>query len=171
MQINLQIADHFDLLANGKVLAVGLFPDRVVVMQVPAEAPEPSAELPYATDLGLLLTLSDAPAAPLEGEVRILSPGDGRAVGVLPFGGLNISGGQSANILSKLRPLMVQQAGVFTVEAQVGDETARASFEVRIIRLPSSVPSSVQSQPASGTGSAAPAKPRRARRVKAPSPG
>lgn len=159
MQLHLLIADHFETLASGKVLAVGLFTDRVVVMQVPAEEPDPSPKVPYATDLGLLLTLSDAPATQLEVEVRILPPGGGQAVGIAPFGGLRITGGHSVNILTKLKPMLVPQAGVFTVEAQVGDETLRASFEIRIHRLPPSLPP----QAPTGTVSTAPAKRRRAR--------
>lgn len=147
MQFHLQIADHFDTLANGKVLALGLFADRVVVMRVPAEAPEPTAELPYAVDLGLLLTITDAPPTPLQGEVRIVPPGGGAPIRVLPISGLSIGAGRSANILAQLKPLLVPQAGVFTVEAHVGDEVLGASFEVRIIRLASTAPSDVEVAP------------------------
>jgi len=140
MQLHLQIADTFDTLASGKILAVGLFADKVVVLQVPADVPDPSAEAPYATELGLLLTLSHAPATPLQGEVRILPPGGGPAISVIAFDGMVIAGGNSANILTKLRPLLVPAAGTFTVEVQVAGETLRASFEIRVLRLPPSQP-------------------------------
>lgn len=136
MQLTVHIADSFDTLASGKVLAVGLFPDRVVVMNVPADAPEPTAKVPFGTDLGLLLALTDAPIGSINGEVRILPPEGAPCVGSMPFGGLQIAVGSSVNILVQLRPLLVPHAGVYTVEVQVGSDVLFGTFEVRINRLP-----------------------------------
>lgn len=151
MQLHLLIADHFDTLANGKMLALGLFTDRVVVMHVPAETPDPTPEIPYALELGLLLTLTNAPTTPIHGEVRIVAPGSGPPVGNLRFDALSIRSGDSANILTKLKPLLVPHAGTYTVEVHAGDEVLSANFEVRIYRMPSVTSDVVASDVIGGT--------------------
>ena len=146
MKLQLHIADQFEALVNGKLLALGLFADRVVVMLIPAEMPDPTPESPHAMQLGLLLTLSDMSDRPLEGEVRILPPGGGKPVGGFSFAGLPIQAGDSTNVVTKLAPLIIPQAGVFSVEAHIGDEVLVASFEVRIRRMAPAASAAVSSE-------------------------
>lgn len=136
MQLTVFIADSFDTLASGKVLAVGLFPDRVVVMNLPSDANEPTVKAPYGTDLGLLLALTDSREGNIDGEVRILPPHGAPVVGSMPFKGLKVAVGASVNILVQLKPLLVPHAGIYTVETQIGENILSGTFEVRINRLP-----------------------------------
>jgi hypothetical protein len=160
MQLRIHIADHFDTLASGKVLAVGLFPDRVVLLNLPADAPEPSVDVPFAFDLDLLITLTGPQEEPVACDVRVLAPGAAPPVANLHAPSLQIAGGSSTNIASKLRPLLVPQAGLFTVEVTCGDQTLRDSFEVRLKRVASSrEPLPPDSAPA--RAAAAKPKPRR----------
>jgi hypothetical protein len=159
MHLRIHIADHFDTLATGKVLAVGLFSDRVVLLNLPADAPEPTSEIPFAFDLDLLITLTGPIAEPSACDIRILAPGMAQPVAHLHMPSLQIAGGSSTNITSKLRPLLVTQPGIFTVEASCGGETAQDTFEVRLQRLPQSEAPPIGSPPVQAA--AAKPKPRR----------
>ena len=134
MRMYLHIADHFDTLASGKVLAVGLFPDRVLLIQVPAERQDPSPDAPYGANLGLLVTLSEGPGGPVSGDIKVLPPAGLPAVATLAIPELVASDGRSANIIGMLRPLLVPRAGLYTVQATLGGEVASGEFEVRIVR-------------------------------------
>lgn len=133
MRLNLLIADHFDTLASGKILAVGLFTDRIVMLQTPAGVPAPTPARPHGADLALLLTLMDVPAGPLQGEVRVLPPQPGaEPVMRAPFKGVLTETGVGINVPIQLRPLLVPAVGMFTVEVQVNDQLLREQFEVRL---------------------------------------
>ena len=59
MKIDLYVADVIELLASGKLVAMGLFPDRKIVLNVPHDAPDPSDEMPYGVNLTLCITISN----------------------------------------------------------------------------------------------------------------
>lgn len=136
MHMQLLIADHFDTLASGKVLAVGLFTDRVVLLNVPADAADPSPEVPFGIDLGLLITLSDTPPGPMAGEISIHPPGSLPPVAVLRFTGIGVAAGYAANVMTKLQPLLVPCPGIFAVHLKLGDDVWSETFEVRVQRQP-----------------------------------
>lgn len=147
MNMLLHIADHFDTLASGKTLAVGLFADRVVVMHVAADAAPPSAALPYGCDLALLLTLTSAPAGPLQGQLRVIPPGAGEPVAAIEFNAVAGGPGLSVSVMTRLRPLLVPQAGTYTVEVTAAGQTLASSFEVRVNRAGAAPPQALGPAP------------------------
>lgn len=132
MHCELFIADHFDTLASGKVLAVGLFTDRVVVLRPGQGAPEATAETPYAHELSLLLMLKDLPPGKHVSRMTVSPPGANKPPVELRLPELELPAGQSANLIVKLAPLLVPRAGDFEVNVHVGDERQTLTFEVRI---------------------------------------
>jgi len=74
VKLILYIADEFKTLEGGKTLAIGLFTDRVVVLNVPSNIPAPTREVPYGIPLGLLACVMDTPATELTGSVSITPP-------------------------------------------------------------------------------------------------
>ena len=128
----LLVADDFRAEASGKVTAVGLFADSVVVVNAPAEAPAPTPELPVGIDsLGILVNISG-----LEGKHRVsLSFGAyARNAAPMTTDALEYdfpSAGSSINLISAFRPLLVQSYGMKTVKVHVDDCEETLQFEVR----------------------------------------
>lgn len=134
MKLILYVADEFKTLEGGKTLAIGLFTDRVVVLNVPREVPAPSQEMPYGVPLGILACLVDLPKTELTGSMHVKPP-SGPTVMHVP----NISAkgpvGGSANLACRLDPLVMPQEGIYTaVLAFDGFDSLSETFELRINR-------------------------------------
>lgn len=135
MHCELFIADYFERLVTGKMLAVGMYPDRTIVLQVPAETSPPSNEQPYASDLSILLTLQDVPDGQHDSHVVIRPPGDGEPSQPLRLPTIKAVSGKSLNVIVNLKPLVIPSAGRYGVELHVGEEVATCHFEARIAPL------------------------------------
>ena len=129
----LYVADNFQTLQDGKVLAVGLYADKVVVMNIPIDAPEPSAELPFGISLGLLVCLLELPAADVSGHISILPP-SGHAMAPPMSFAVPAQAGRSANIVLATNPFLVSEPGVYQVVVDIADLHIAESFEIRMTR-------------------------------------
>lgn len=133
MRLRLYLADHFDTLVSGKQLAVGLYPDLVVVMSPSPDAPQPTPEVPYAMDMGLMLTLSGLPVGQSVGELRVLPPGlPDRPVLKSGFVCHAAEAGSAVNVTLQARPLLIPAVGTYSVQVTIGAEVLQDEFEVRI---------------------------------------
>lgn len=130
----LYVADNFQILQDGKVLAVGMFADRVVVLNVPEEAPEPSREMPFGIQLGFLMCLRDLPSVKVSGNVSI-EPPDGKPL-ISPFA-FSASGsiGGSVNIIVSLNPFLISCAGNYRVLFETEMGVISESLEIRVERI------------------------------------
>ena len=133
----LYVADNFQTLQDGKVLAVGLYPDKVVVMNIPVDAPEPSRELPFGINLGLLLCLVDLPSDDVAGKITILPPSGHTLAPAMSFA-VQARAGRSANIVLVANPLLVSEPGLYQVVVDIADLHIAESFEIRMTRQQSS---------------------------------
>lgn len=132
MKLILYVADEFKSLEGGKALAVGLFPDRVVVLNVPRTTPPPTAELPYGIPLGLLVCVLDLPAAEVSGSGSIETP-TGPSRMSLQRVTLRGAVGGSANLQMRFDPFLVTAPGTYSFTLSFdGFDPLSASFEFRI---------------------------------------
>jgi hypothetical protein len=139
--MRLLVADTFQAMQDGKTLAVGLFADGVVVMNIPPEAPEPTDKVPFGVDVNLLVNLSDIQKVPAQFDGVVTGP---TGIVVASIGGSIPSGAgpnQTLNVISKIAPLVVFKPGRFTVALKTEHgETAEDYFEVRINRVAGATP-------------------------------
>ncbi|MDP2006444.1 MAG: hypothetical protein Q8K45_12265 [Rubrivivax sp.] len=135
MKLILYVADEFKKLEGGKTLAVGLFTDRVVVLNVPQETPPPSHEMPYGVPLGLLACLMDLPTAELTGSMTVVPPSGQVVVSIPSFKANGLIGG-STNVSFRLDPFLMTDEGIYTVVLSFeGLEELSEKFELRIKRI------------------------------------
>lgn len=132
MSTSLFLADAFEVLQTGKVMAMGLYTDKVMVLTVPAHAPEPSKEQPYAIALALLLCVTDLPAGEYKAEFSIELPSGG-VLQNLPFPAARypVNGAEAFNLILKFAPFMAPEVGTYTLLGRVGDVDFRHTFELR----------------------------------------
>lgn len=138
MKIDLYVADVIELLASGKLVAMGLFPDRKIVLNVPHDAPDPSDEMPYGVNLTLCITISNLEPGEHEIGIQIEDP-NGRRVPVFQATRrrVMVGPGQSAtNALVPLSPLPATALGTFSVVCSVDDQEHRSTFDLLQHRLP-----------------------------------
>lgn len=135
MKLILYVADEFKTLEGGKTLAVGLFTDRVVVLNIPQSTPPPSQEMPYGVPLGILACLTDLPKAELTGSMTINPPSGKPVISVLACTAKGSIGG-ATNLSFRFDPFLMTDEGVYTlVFAFEGFENLSETFELRIKRI------------------------------------
>lgn len=135
MKLALFVADEFKALEGGKTLAVGLFTDRVVVLNVPRDVPAPSQEGPYGMRLGLLACLLDLPKSELTATVTIQPPSGPTRMKVDSVSVKGLVGG-STNLLFQIEPFLVTGAGNYTLVLDLdGVERLSETFELRVNRV------------------------------------
>lgn len=153
--VKLLVADQFRVEAGGKVLAIGLYPDGVVVMQMPADAPDPTDESPVGiAQLALLLSVSGSGRSH---NLRVqLGADDAKEFPV------DLGTAGSVNVILDLRPLVIRSFGIKPVVVELAGERHELSFEIR--RGVGDVPGQVMQLPpalAETASAPSPKKPRR----------
>lgn len=153
MRTELFIADHFDTLASGKTVAMGLFADRVVVLQPDSKVPAPAPELPHALDLDMMVTVLRAPRPGATGRLTITPPGQDMPVVDFALPAITLPTGHSANLIFRLRPLLMPRVGKYKVRVQFGDAVNEHTLEIRRplplqTTAPSAEPAPVARRPA-----------------------
>jgi len=133
MQLTLIAADDIRQLADGKILAVGLYADRTVVLQAPAEAIAQMQEVPLAFRLSLLLCVNGLSPGSHTFQVSMQEPemSTPRALG--PVATRPVPEGGSATLILNLDPFLARAAGTFVVHCQVdGSTQLSGEFELRV---------------------------------------
>lgn len=130
MKLTLLLADHFESLASGKILGLGLFPDRVVLVD-----PAPPGQR-LGIDLCVLCCLTELPAHPADVLVELVAPGEDKAQAGLTLPNVAIPAGRSCNIISKYAPLLVGTGGMYTVRVEMAGQQVSDQFEVRVRPVP-----------------------------------
>lgn len=137
MKLLLYVADEFKTLEGGKTLAVGLFTDRVVILNVPVDIPEPTAEVPYGIPLGLLACIVDSPLEEVHGTAVIAPPAGQPVVARAEIDGRSLGAG-AMNFLFRFDPFPMTGAGIYTVTVALdGLEPLSETFELRVQRTES----------------------------------
>ena len=134
MKLILYVADEFKTLEGGKTLAIGLFTDRVVILNVPGNAPDPSHETPYGIPLGLLACVTELPTTELAASMSILPPTGSAVMGAKS---VSVKGaiGDAVNMLFQFDPFLMTAEGLYTLNLTFeGLDVLSESFELRIRR-------------------------------------
>ncbi|MDO9438033.1 hypothetical protein [Hydrogenophaga sp.] len=119
------VADEFRMEQSGKVLAIGLYPDNVVVCTIPKNAPRPSKETPFGMDgIALLLTVSGFEGA---ATVRFGLSGSSHTF----EHPVSLTAGTSVSLILNLKPFRIASFGVKDVFVEVEGAKHTLHFEVR----------------------------------------
>lgn len=115
---------------SGLITAIGLYPDRVLLMAVPSDVPEPTNNQPLALkSLGFLFNVTglDKPA-PITIEME--TNGE-RSVFMKEETYGPIDTGRSINLMGLLSPCLVRSFGVKTLVVNIGRNEYKFDFEIR----------------------------------------
>lgn len=131
MRTSLIVTDSAQVLADGKILAVGMYTDRVLQMASEGNL-QPTADMPFGmASLTLVLTIMDLVPGQHEVQLSLKDPNGKEYAAKLPARLLVIRPGGSANIVMQFVPFIVPSFGRFELEASVAGQVGRESFEVR----------------------------------------
>lgn len=122
--VKFYLADDFRSESSGKVTAVGLYPDNVIVLNTPANSPEPSKDRPYGvSSLGLLICIGGS-----QGTFPVsISVGENE-----PFRKtIELKIGMSSNLVLAFRPLLLASLGFKKVKVTVDATVHDFQFEAR----------------------------------------
>lgn len=149
------LAEDFRQEIGGKVSAIGLYADNVVVLQLAADVPDPTAEAPIMVrSLAFLFSVS-ALREVLLASVDLQVNGT-RQPFMMPRELPRTDPGNSVNLLGVMAPCIVTSFGKKKVIVDIG--TTKHTFEFEIRRVP--LPASMVSLPEDGPSSRASRKPR-----------
>jgi hypothetical protein len=129
-EIRFYMAEDLRQEAGGKVSAIGLFPDNVVVLPLPISVPEPTetvpilvkslaflfnfSKLPEATDISVDIEINGV-RKPFIEQKRHPDPGPGRSI----------------NMSVMAQPCVIQSFGLRKLIVTVGEEVQEFEFEIR----------------------------------------
>ena len=131
--IRFTLAEDIRQEIQGKVSAIGLYSDYVVVLAMPATEPEPSLEEPLAIrSLGFLFNISNLSKA-TSVSVDLEVNGSRKpfvAAQVLPA----TEPGRSINLIAVMSPCLVNSFGEKFAVVRLDEEDVRFKFEFRLVR-------------------------------------
>lgn len=135
MKFDLFVADHFDTLASGKTVAVGLYTDRTIVLNVPINVPDVS-EAPYAVTVSALACISGLVPGPCNVELWIEDK-DGNQLGWFAVSSIPIvaEAGKSTNCVFRFNPFLVSYEGEYQIALRTGESVFKQSLWIKIARI------------------------------------
>lgn len=136
MKFRAYIADTFEVLQNGKVLALGLFPDHVLVVHTQAGEPAPSDAAPIGIEASLMMSFSEVDEPTVTGHAVVIPPDSDRPVARTNFEARRQSPGSATNVITKFKPLPVRAPGIFKLQVHVNGHDFEDWFEVRVTPPP-----------------------------------
>lgn len=133
--VRFYISEDLRVEVNGKVSPIGLYPDNVVVVLVPDNAPTPTESKPiFMKSLSFLFNVSNL-AKPTRISIDIEANGKRRSfmnAKEYPAPGL----GNSFNMVGTMEPCPITSFGEKTLIVKVGDLVQKFNFEIRRGSLP-----------------------------------
>jgi hypothetical protein len=134
MRLNLYMAEQVQMLEGGKVMAIGLFTDRVVLVGVPPNF-KPDKSVPMGVPLGFIACLADVEAdETVTVYPEILSPGGqiNPHLRVNPVS-VKLTAGRGHNVFFRFEPLLMHEPGVHHLRLRFEDgREFTESFELRL---------------------------------------
>ena len=129
-QVRFYLSEDIRQEVNGKVTAIGLYPDNVVVMHIPDELPEPTESVPlFIRSLSFLFSIANlSRAAPIS--VEIESNGK-RSPFMASKKHPSTGPGGSMNMIGVMQPCPITSFGVRELIVRVGDSVHSFTFEIR----------------------------------------
>lgn len=124
------LADDIRTEVSGKQFLIGFYPDSVLVMQTPADAPPPSLETPVGTEgIAFLFSVSGPPG---NFKFKIFGNAESEQEVVMAEGTLAITAEKdSANVIVRLRPFVTASFGKKLVAIEVDGVRHNFHYEVR----------------------------------------
>jgi hypothetical protein len=130
------VADAVETSNGGKISALGVYMDRVIVLTVPADAPEVSAEKPYGVSIGMAFCLWEVPDGTHAFSIKFEDEA-GRLMPSALEGRFDHIPGMRAVLTHRFNPFFLTRPGTCSALITVGESVARVPFEFRVNRLPS----------------------------------
>jgi hypothetical protein len=132
MNLKLYLADEFRTLEGGKILALGLYTDHSITVNVNDKAPDPNRQSPYGVPLSLLVCIENAPENGVSFEATIRPPISApqmKVRGEVP----SHPGGAAGNLILKFDPFLIPEAGKYSVDFIFGNGVElSAEMSVRV---------------------------------------
>lgn len=130
------IADDIQILQGGKPVAFGLYPDHVLVLNVPPGMPSKINDATPAALNGLSILITIVGLEPGERTVTpslLLPNGKQGPQQIVPMQ-LLVKPGGAANLTFRFTPFVVPQAGKYVLKVPIDGEEVTFTFEVRIVQ-------------------------------------
>jgi hypothetical protein len=136
MEVTLYVAEDIQTLENQKLLMVGVFADRVILLNVPKGTPKPSAATPMAmSTLSLSLTVAGLPPESYTVTLSLKSPSGVEIMQDRSPREFAVTEGSALNLIVKSTPFVMVEDGLYTLSASIGDQTASGTFVVKVKEL------------------------------------
>lgn len=133
--VNFYMAEDLRQEVNGKVTAIGLYPDHVAILQIPEDIPDPTDAAPiFIKSMGFLFNVSGI-TKPTTVSVDIESGGKRKPfLEAQEFAALEP--GKSLNLLGVMAPCQVSSFGKKKLYVIVGDSVQALTIEFRRVSIP-----------------------------------
>ena len=136
--VHFYLAEDLRQELDGKVSAIGLYPDKVVVLPLPDDIPEPTESAPLLVrSLAFLFSISKlSETATISIDIQ---SGGTRKPFVAPQEHPAVDLGRSINILCVMQPCVITSFGEKTLILKVKELEYTFNFEIRRATAPSSI--------------------------------
>jgi hypothetical protein len=127
------VADDIQQLAMGKTMAVGIYADHVILLNVPANGP---LGVPALAKLHMMLTVRGLPVGEHDARAEIVLPDGSTAPRILPMK-ISALPEQAATFIFAFAPFPVPQEGRYLLRVHVAGETIENDFTIVRAVMPS----------------------------------
>lgn len=134
--VHFYLAEDLRQELDGKVSAIGLYPDKVVVLPLPDDIPEPTESAPLLVrSLAFLFSISNLSEA---STISIdIQSGGTRKQFAAPQEHPAVDLGRSINILCVMQPCVITFFGEKTLIVKINEREYTFDFEIRRVSVPS----------------------------------
>jgi len=129
MRVEFFIADDIQSLEGGKIMTLGLYPDRVLLISIPPEAPKDTPLL--LPKLSILASIIDGAPGSYEVTPELTPPAGGLSPTNVPTKTITIETGRSISAIFNFMPFVVSKLGTYIFKVSIGGKFFETTIEFR----------------------------------------
>lgn len=133
MRITFLVADEIRREVSGKATILGLFPDNVVIANIPPKPDNVPADVPAGIDrLSFMVNVSALPEGTHHFSAQFIRPSGVPMGDPMEIGEVNVESGKSFTTIFQSSPFVLTEGGNYILAFYIDGEEYRLPFEIRM---------------------------------------
>lgn len=132
MKITFLVGEEIRPEASGKATVLGLYPDNVVIANIPPKQEGITEDVPSGIDrLTFMVNVSAVPEGTYHFQAQFITPSDTPMGEIMEMGNVDMATGKSYSAIFQSSPFLVAETGIYKLDFYVNGERHQLPFEIR----------------------------------------